>query len=78
MELDLKKVFYVIVAIGMIGVMALCLVQPISKKIQEQKTQIDLGQITLAASRYATTDIAMDKAEGMVTKVNIKRAVETK
>ena len=41
MELDLKKVFYVIVAIGMIGVMALCLVQPISKKIQEQKTQIE-------------------------------------
>lgn len=41
MESDLKKVFYVLVAIGMIGVVSVCIVKPIATKVKAQQTPIE-------------------------------------
>lgn len=40
MEMDLKKVFFVIVCITMIGVISLAVATPIKTKINDQKTVI--------------------------------------
>lgn len=46
MEMDLKKAFYIIVAIALIAIMGSAIAQPVYNKISQQKSQIESVNFT--------------------------------